>query len=191
MKTTHRVLAIVIFLSALGAPIAQAAEYRIHVDGITGVVTDPKMIVEIVNSVNADNSVKATVQRKTRDTFDTKAIASLGVYLFRRVDALDMNRGPVPTLSVGVEVAESPDYFAGVGLDWPSGLTVSLGITRYSETRLAPGWSEGQTIPLKEDGTPVIASPVTTTSTAIAPYIAIQFRPTIFSAFSKLFKPGT
>lgn len=146
---------------------------------------------EIVKSIAADKTTMAHVERKSHDTIQTKPIASLGVYLFRRVDGMDMKRGPVPMLSVGVEVAQSPDYFAGLGLDWPSGLTVSVGATRYQKTRLAPGWSIGQAVPLNADGTPAIAAPVTTTSTTLAPYIAIQFRPTIFRAFSALFRSGS
>lgn len=158
--------------------------------GLVGVDRKDDRAFGIVSTINDDQTLTHTVAETDSTSFDPDVGAFLGIYLGKRVDPFDPERGYRPMLMLGTEVSSSPDtFFLGLGLDGPHGMVFGLGLTKYTGVDLADEWRVGQTVPSGMDGKPLVATPPVVKGDDVGFYALVGFRPAILRAFLKLRKP--
>jgi hypothetical protein len=147
---------------------------------------------DLVRSLTSDNKVTVHVRETKRSRLDLKPVASINWYT-NPVDSFALQRPPQFLVLAGAEVSSDPKtYLLGAGFDFSGGALLTFGITRYTRTKLATGWTPGQEVPLTSDGTTTVISAVPTrTSDALGYFVSFQLRPAIFARLAKLLKPGT
>lgn len=145
-----------------------------------------------LNKQSSNNTIPDTsysISKSTSDVFIPKFYLSLGWYFLGGVDDLDTKANYInPMLIIGCNIAATPSNFMiGLGLDFKDGFNINFGITPYTATFLEAGWSEDDTI------SPLLKSlsgstPPVYKVTKIGYFIALGFRPKIFSLFDKILK---
>lgn len=153
--------------------------------GIAALYKPNDVSFSIIGSVAPDKTRVFNVVRTQSSKTEMKPVVTIGVYT-HPVDNFRHDLQEIrPFFCVGTEInASVKSYLVGGGFDTPFGLVLSVGLTNYSKTVLAPGWSEGQEVPKNSDGTAAIITTVPTkTRNAFGYYFSVQFRPAIFNKF--------
>lgn len=153
--------------------------------GLAGLYTPESQTFGAVSEINAQGLVEMRVRRIASNNRAVRPAVLFGVY-FNRVDELDSERPLVNAMvTIGAEIAGGGrNYLFGLGLDSRDGVQVGLGATLYESTKLASGWQLGQALPLKEDGTAVVATVPTRTRRFPGAYVYLGFRPVFVEKFA-------
>jgi hypothetical protein len=148
----------------------------------------PQFSYGFVGSPGSSGEVGYRVTEIERTTWSTDYVATIGVYFGAVDDVLDKFWDWDRCMIIfGSHIATSPRFFVvGLAYDLPFGLVLGFGLTPYTRTSLASGWSEGQVVP--ESTKTAVGSVPTTKKTEAGYFASLEFRPKIFQAFVDLFK---
>jgi len=156
--------------------------------GIAAVFRPDMQGFNFKSRVLQDSSVVYSVDQDGAPDFEPKFIASLGFYLFGPIDDFDPKEWCRLRATIGVQIALKPEmFFVGLDYEFPWGGTIGGGLTWYKKVVLLDPAMKGRDY--SEQTVSKLGRTVPTkTEAATGFFLAVQFRPSIFDAFFKIFK---